>query len=254
MELVTFFLSLHLLAPTVAAQMPLPSMACPGCYELKTQIEENYYSHDDASVRQLLAQSRDLVHRHPAVWHPHYYAALLNVQLGNIVRHADKALAYRHYSDALAHIQVAHERSPTAESTVVLADVYGKLASLKTFKMLYYGSRSKSHLIDAFRMGEGSPKPYLIAGIETMWTPTVFGGGTKRARGFLEDALTKTQDWQEPDRLIVRWATRAEILAHLAQLEILSKRPSQARRYAGQALGLVPDYGFVLRDVLPQLD
>jgi hypothetical protein len=252
--LITVFLSFHLLAPTVAAQMPPPSMACPGCCELKTQIEENYFSHDEVSARRLLARSRDLAHRHPAAWHPHYYAALLNVQLGNIVRHADKALAYGHYADALGHIQVAHERSPTAESTVVLADVYGKLASLKTFKMLYFGSRSKSFLIDAFRMGERSPKPHLIAGIETMWTPSVFGGGKKRARGFLEDALTKAQDWCEPDRLVVRWATRAEILAHLAQLEILSKRPSQARSYAAQALALVPDYGFVLRDILPQLD
>ncbi len=247
------FFSLHLLVLTVAAQMPT-SVGCPGCYELKTHIEANYFSHDEASVRYLLAQSRDLVDQHPAAWHPHYYAGLINVQLGNIVRHDDKDMAYRHYTDALAHMLVAHERSPTAEITIVLADVYGKLASLKTFKMLYYGSRSKSHLIDAFRMDEHSPKACLVAGIEMMWTPIIFGGSTKRARRFLEKALTAAPDWREPDRLIVRWATRAEIFAHLAQLEILCKRPSQARHYATQALSLVPDYGFVLRDVLPQLN
>ena len=147
---ITAFSSLHLLVLTVAAQMPA-SMACPECYELKTQIEANYFSHDEASVRCLLARSRDLIDRHPAAWHPHYYAGLICIQLGNIARHDDKAMAYRHFTDALAHMIVAHERSPTAECAIVLADVYGKLASLKTFKMLYYGSRSKSYLIDAFR-------------------------------------------------------------------------------------------------------
>lgn len=250
---ITVFFSLHLLVLTAAAQMPT-SVPCSECYKLKIQIEENYFSYDEASIRRLLDQSRDLVDQHPTHWHPHYYAGLINVQLGNIVRYYDKNMAYRHYTDALAHIQVAHERSPTNESSAVLADVYGKLASLKTFKMLFFGSRSKSHLIDAFRMGENSPKACLVAGIEMMWTPTILGGGTKRARRFLEKALTAASDWRETDRLIVQWATQAEILAHLAQLEILCKNPSQARYYATQALSLVPDYGFVLRDVLPQLN
>jgi hypothetical protein len=250
---ITVLFSIHLLVMTVAAQMPT-SEDCPGCDELKIQIEENYFSHDEASARRLLARSRDLVEQYPADWHPHYYAGLINVQMGNIVRHYDKDTAYRNYTAALTHMQVAHDLSPTAESAVVLADVYGKLASLKTVKMLYYGSRSKSYLIDAFQMGEGNPKACLVAGIEIMWTPTFFGGSTKRARRFLEKALTAASDWREPDRLIVNWATQAEIFAHLAQLEILCKRPTQARYYATQALSLVPDYGFVRRDVLPQLN
>jgi len=251
---ITAFFSFHLTGLTVTAEMQ-PSSVCPECYSLKTQIESAYFSHDGASVRRLLVQSRNLIDQHPGAWHPHYYAGLINVQLGNIERPDNRDRAYQHYTDALAHMQVVQERWPSAESTIVLADVYGKLASLKTFKMLYYGNLSKNRLMDAFRMGdERSPKPYLIAGIESMWTPIVFGGGTKRARQFLEKALAATLNWQEQDRLIVRWATRAEILAHLAQLEILCKRPSEARQYATQALGLVPDYGFVLRDVLPQLD
>jgi tetratricopeptide (TPR) repeat protein len=247
------FLSFHLLVLTVNAQSPT-SVACAGCYELKKQIEQNYFSHDEVLVRYLLKQSRDLIDQHPADWHPYYYAGMINVQLGNIIRHRNKEMAYQHYADALGHIQIVHERSPSAESTTVLADVYGKLASLKTLKMLYYGSLSKSNLIDAFRMVENSPKACLVAGIEMMWTPIIFGGDTERARRYLEKALAAAPDWREPDRLIVHWATQAEILAHMAQLEILCKRPSQARHYAAQALSIVPDYGFVLRDVLPQLN
>lgn len=252
--MITTFLLFHLIGMTATAEIQKASV-CPECVALKTRIEAAYFSHDEASVHQLLVQSRDLIDQHPRAWYPHYYAGLINIQLGNIERHDNKNMAYQHYTDALAHMLVVQERWPSAESTIVLADVYGKLASLKTFKMLYYGNLSKNRLMDAFRMGdERSPKPYLIAGIESMWTPVIFGGGTKRARQFLEKALAATLDWQEQDQLIVRWATRAEILAHLAQLEILCKRPSEAKHYATQALSLVPDYGFVLRDVLPQIN
>ncbi len=251
---IAVFLSFHLLEMVVTAQMN-PSATCLKCNEIKAQIEANYYSHDETTIQHLLTQVLDLVDQHPAAWHPHYYAGLIYVQLGNIVRYRDKAMAHQYYTDALASIQVAHERSSNAESTIVLADVYGKLASLRTMKMFYYGNLSGIYLRKAFRMADKRcPKPYLIAGIETMWTPVIFGGGKKRARQFLEKALAVAPDWRESDRLIVRWAAQAEIFAHLAQLEILCQRPSQAKHYSALALSLVPDYGFVLRDVLPQLD
>jgi len=153
----------------------------------------------------------------------------------------------------LRHIHAAHALFPNAENTLVLADVYGKLASLKTIKVLYYGSRSKSFLKQAFNLSPRSPKNHLIAGIEIMWTPVIFGGSKKRAREFLDKALVLEKTWQETDPLVVQWATRPEIFAHLAQLEILCDTPDQARRYIDQALHLVPDYGFVHRDILPQL-
>ena len=73
-------------------------------------------------------------------------------------------------------------------------------------------------------------KQVLIAGIETMWTPAFFGGSKKRARKFLNQALALTREWQESDPLVVTWATTPEILAHLAQLEILCGAPDRARQ------------------------
>lgn len=220
---------------------------------LKTRIETHYFSYDENVVRSLLNQALHLIERYPAAWHPRYYAGLINIQMGNICRASDRKKAYRHYRQALAHMQFAHGRSPAAETTIVLADVFGKLASLRTIKMFYYGYQSKRYLMDAFRMDEQSPKNHLLAGIETMWTPAIFGGSKKRSREFLEKALLLETAWRETDGLVVRWATRPEILAHLAQLEILCERPDQAQSYITRALRCVPDYGFVLRDVIPQL-
>ncbi|MFZ5569850.1 MAG: hypothetical protein ACOZF0_05575 [Thermodesulfobacteriota bacterium] len=251
------FICIVLLIPLIgisAHAQEARSIADSDFFELKTRIEANYFSYDEEVIRSLLNQALEQIKQYPADWHPRYYAGLINIQLGNIARAHDIEAAHRHYLKALAHLQAAHEWSPIAENTVVLADVYGKLASLKTLKMLYYGSKSKSYLMDAFKMSEHSPKNYLLAGIESMWTPMIFGGSKKRAREFLSKALELEPAWRETDPLIVRWATPPEILAHQAQLEILCEAPAQAKRYITKALSHIPDYGFVLRDVIPQLN
>jgi tetratricopeptide (TPR) repeat protein len=247
-------LALCLLVPTAAWAQELRPSGEQAFRQVQSQIEALYFSYDAESKQTLLKATATMIEQHPGAWQPDYYAALVNIQLGNLVRVNDHKAAYRYYRNALHHIHAAHARFPNAENTLVLADVYGKLASLKTIKVLYYGSRSKSFLKQAFKLSPRSPKNHLIAGIEIMWTPVIFGGSKKRAREFLDKALVLEKTWQETDPLVVHWATRPEILAHLAQLEILCNTPDQARRYIDQALRLVPDYGFIYRDILPQLD
>lgn len=242
-------------AAVMSVQSQTRPQAADGAFmALKTKIEANYFSHDRAAVLPVLSHALAQIEKHPDALYPHYYAGLINIQLGNIARALDRKAAYAYYQEAVNHLQAAHEHAPNAETAVVLADAYGKLASLKTLKMLYYGSRSKSYLKAAFKYNLRNPKCHLIAGMEIMWTPAIFGGSKKRARTFLNDALALTRDWQESDPLLVSWATAAEILAHLAQLEILCGAPDRARRNANQALRLVPDYAFVHRDILPQLE
>lgn len=223
-------------------------------YRLKIQIEAHFFSYDKNVARSLVDQAQAQIEKYPDAWYPHYYAGLINIKLGNIIRAHSREAAYDYYREALRHLQLAHERSPGAETTIVLADAYGKLASLKTLKMFYYGSKSKSYLMDAFDLSRQSPKNYLLAGIEIMWTPRIFGGSKKRAREFFNQALALEPQWRETDRLIVRWASPPEIFAHLAQLEILSNAPVQAQHYINKALAQIPHYDFVFRDIIPQLE
>ena len=222
--------------------------------QLKRQIEAHYFSYDEAVILDLLDQSQILIQRHPQAWQPYYYAGMIQLQLGNIVRALDRDRACQYYLKALEHIQRVHAISPSPESTIVLSSAYGKLASLKTLKMFYYGSKTKSYMIEAFELNKNSPKVFLMAGIHIMWTPAIFGGSKKRSREFLEKALQLDQNWTESNRFVVRWATPPEIFAHLAQLEILCDAPDKAKHYVAKALDHIPNYGFVTRDVLPQLN
>lgn len=243
----------HLVGISAWAQALRPSRE-PDLRQVKVQIERLYFSYDAQAKQALLKEAAALIEYHPGAWQPNYYAALVNIQLGNIARADNRKAAYQYYRDALRHIHAAHTRFPNAENTLVLADVYGKLASLKTIKVLYYGGRSKTFLKRAFELSPDSPKNHLIAGIEIMWTPVIFGGSKKQAREFLNKALVLEKTWQETDPLTVQWATRPEIFAHLAQLELLCDAPEQARQYIDRALHLVPDFGFVHRDILSQLE
>jgi hypothetical protein len=245
---------LALLVSTSFANGETPPEAQEAFLQLKKQIEAHYFSYDEGAHRQLLGRANGFVKHYPEAWHAHYYAALINIQLGNIVRADRKAEAYRYYHSALRHAQSAHEIAGNAETTVVLAAAYGKLASLRTLKMFYFGAKSKNTMIEAFKMNDHSPKSHLIIGVHTMWTPTVFGGSNDTAREFLEKALALGLDWSENDPLVVRWATSPEILAHLAQLEIFCGAPERAWDYVNAVMALVPQYGFVTRDILPQLN
>ena len=241
------------LAPCSGVAQELSSPAVQDLVAFKMQIEDAWFSYDKSLSQGLLIQARKHIERYPSAWHPHYYAGLINIKLGNIIRATDRDAAYRYYTAALEHVKVAYARSPGVENTIVLADTYGKLASLKTSKMIYFGGKSRSYLIKAFKKNMYSPKNHLLAGIEIMWTPALFGGSKKRARDFLEKALALVPEWQESDRLIVRWATPPEIFAHLAQLEILCDAPDEARDYVDRALQQVSEFDFVLRDIIPQL-
>ena len=243
----------HLAIMTALGQTPVTA-ANEAFITLKTRIEANYFAYDGGVARTLYNDALRQIEKQPDAMYPCYYAGLVSIQLGNIARASDRKGAYRHYLNAVQHLRVAFERVPNAENTIVLANAYGKLASLQTFKMFFYGSRSKSYLEDAFKLTMHSPKNYLIAGIEIMWTPRIFGGSKKKARKFLNKALVLEQQYQESDPYIVRWATSPEIMAYLAQLAVLEGKPEQGLQWAHRALQLVPDYGFVLQDVMPQLE
>nr|MBL0712738.1 hypothetical protein [Desulfobacterales bacterium] len=139
--------------------------------QLKQAIERQYYTYDRDRILPLLNRAQALIRQDGANWYPYYYAGILHVQLGNIARADDKAAAHRYYTLAREHLEVAHRKSTSAETTLWMSAVYGKLASLRTFKMIYYGARSKAFMEDAYAMSRGNPKFFMRAGVHVMHTP-----------------------------------------------------------------------------------
>lgn len=222
--------------------------------QLKQAIEDQYYSYDRDGLQPLVLRARALIDQAPAVWYPHYYAGVLSILWGNITRAGDRDDAYRSYRQAQAFLAKAHAMAPSAETLLWMSAVYGKLASMRTLKMFYYGARSKAFMEEAHALSRGNPKFFMLAGAHMMHTPKLFGGGIERARDFLQRALGYADGWRDTDPLVVRWARPPEIWAHLAQAAVFAGQAPEARRYLGRALDVQPDYGFVIRDIRPQLE
>jgi tetratricopeptide (TPR) repeat protein len=235
-----------------ASERSIPQAAA--FLQLKRAIEQHYYSYDPEWIEPYLARARVLAEMAPAQWYPHYYAGILYIQRGNIIRADDREGAYRAYRQAREHLEAAHRLSPSAETLLWMSAVYGKLASMRTLRMIFYGARSKAFMEEAYALAQDNPKFYMLAGVHMMHTPKLFGGGQARARTFLQRALDLTPNWRETDALVVRWALRPEIWAHLAQAAVFAGDASEARRYFEKALRAQPGFGFVIRDVGPQLD
>jgi tetratricopeptide (TPR) repeat protein len=222
--------------------------------QLKQAIEQHYYSYDPAWIGPYLTRARVLTEMVPAQWYAHYFAGILCILQGNIIRAHDREAAYQAYRQAREHLEAAHRLSPGAETLLWMSAVYGKLASMRTLKMIYYGARSKAFMEEAYALAQDNPKFYMLAGVHMMHTPKLFGGGHQRARTFLRRALDLAPNWQETDALVVRWALRPEIWAYLAQAAVFAGDASEARQYFEKALRAQPGFGFVIRDVGPQLD
>lgn len=86
-----------------------------------------------------------------------------------------------------------------------------------------------------------------------MHTPESFGGDKKWAERLLKSALKLNYKKQKVDDFLIDWATEGEIYAYLAQLEVLREDFPKAKLYIEKALKLVPEYGFVLYDLIPQM-
>lgn len=232
---------------------PIPKKLFTTFFNLKTDIEANYFSYDQNIHLSLLKTANQLVEEFPTSWYPIYYSGIEYLLLGNIIRAYDKGAAFKCYTDALKRFETIMTMHPSDEIQTLISFTYGKLASLQTYKMIYFGFKSKSHMIEAFEKYPDNPKRYLVAAIHLMYTPKIFGGSKGKSKKLLNQALALNKEWLQPDTLLIRWATDTEIKAHLAQLEILTDNHSKACSVVQEVLRAEPDYGFIKRDIIPQL-
>ena len=123
--LVGIFLIGFALIPELVGATEPASLSYQELVAVKNQIEDHWFSYDKTATQNLLDQVLKQIEKDPVDWHPHYYAGLVNIKLGNIWRADDKDAAYTNYTAALAHLQIAYDRFPGVENTIVLADAYG---------------------------------------------------------------------------------------------------------------------------------
>ncbi|MFC2131041.1 hypothetical protein ACFLSQ_06365 [Bacteroidota bacterium] len=221
--------------------------------KLKKRIEKAYYSFDVKLLSSLLKYSQSSEKKYKSSWYPQYYSGIICLQIGKILYLPNPDKAYAYFDKSIDYFFEAKEKKYNAELAALISAAYGKISSLSTIKAIYYGIKARNYIYDANELDSINTEVYLIAATHLMHTPESFGGDKIWAEDLLKKALKLNYTKERKNGLTINWAEEPEIYAYLAQLEILSGNKDKAQLYIDKALELVPDYGFVLFDLVPQL-
>jgi hypothetical protein len=221
--------------------------------KLKNKIESKYYTFDSKGQEMILSKVENLI-RSDTSWQLKYYSGFLHISIGKIYYNIDSDIAYDHFDDAVDRLLEIPECSRSAEVKALLSSAYGKKSSLSTFQAIILGIKAKSWIEEAFEMDNNNQKVLLTAAVHLMHAPAAFGGDKDRARELLLKCLKLNAKQSLSESVNIHWAEDAEIYAYLAQLEILLENKAKAKEYMKTALKFQASYGFVIKDLKPQLE
>ena len=129
----------------------------------------------------------------PKNWYAQYYTALAHLEIANfsgknIDDYCDKAEIYLNKAIQL--------EKNNAENYILKAYLLStRIKENPMLRGMKYGKESKQQLEIALKLDSKNPRYYYIKGMGMYNTPSMFGGGSKKAKPFLEKAfeLYKTQ-------------------------------------------------------------
>jgi tetratricopeptide (TPR) repeat protein len=156
----------------------------------------------------------------------------------------------------LATAQTKLEQSlaaqPMAETHALLANVLGQLIGVNPANGPTLGPRVQQEMNAAVSMGANNPRVWLLRGIQSLYTPAQYGGGTDIAESQVNKAIELFAT-DAPARPAPSWG-KAEAYVWLGQILQKENKLGDARKAYNQALALQPNYPWVIYSLLPSLD
>lgn len=137
-------------------------------------------------------------------WLPSYYASYCNLLAGLVSQNKENNDLY--WDHALS--QIAHADS-LSENNSEIYTIKGYIEFMKMsvdpMNRLPFMQKSSASLQKAIELNLENPRPYLVQGQNTFYTPTAFGGGKAAAKPFLEKAATKFANFKPESQIAPDW-------------------------------------------------
>ncbi len=145
-------------------------------------------------------------------WLPIYYASYCNLVAGLISK--DKELQDQYWDHAL--LQIAHADSLSENNS----EIYTVKGYIEFMKMsvdprarMSFMQKASMSLEKAIALNPENPRPYLVQGQNTFYTPAAFGGGKAAAKPLLEKAVAKFSNFKPESMIAPGWGKeRAQTL------------------------------------------
>ena len=209
-----------------------------------TQLEE---------VIKLEDRFRSVPDDHPRVAYARYYAGLANYRLNTIFQTLSKDRRKKHLNEAAKMLEAAVETKPDfPDAQALLASVYGIKAS-GFFSGMKYGPMSQNAMEKALKQGPENPRVRMLNGVGLLNKPSMVGGSVTGAIEEFKRAAELFTVYDTENPLLPEWG-HAENYAWLGQAYKENGEPEKAREAYEQALEINPDYGWVVKELMPELE
>ena len=140
-------------------------------------------------------------------WLPIYYAAYAN--LYSALTSPDRSAQDAMYDKVLEQVGKA-EAIDANNSEILALKGYAQFMKMSVDPPARLGliGEANAALAKAKAINPANPRPYLILGQNTFYTPEAFGGGKSKAKPMLEEAAQKYTDFESKDALAPHWGEK----------------------------------------------
>lgn len=119
---------------------------------------------------------------------PYYYAALTKVNAGRNMKAAKDITQAANEADSLLAKAIAINKTTTSEFETIRGMVFGIRMNAEPDKFMQYGPAGSAAFGKAIAMDTTNPRPLMMLGVNTFYTPEQFGGGKKKAAAMIAKA------------------------------------------------------------------
>ena len=216
-------------------------------------IQQGFNQGDIAPLRKARGLLLGQLAADPSSASVHTWVAVAAWRAVPLLARTDKDAARRICDEGLEHADAALESAPDMGLALALkAALQGLSIQFNGAAAMTLGPAMAENMGRAVGMSPADPRIQLLDGINTLYTPSFFGGGPEKALVKLHRALELFAA-EAPDKSGERWGhDDAHVWAGRAEAK--RENFAAARRHYVEALAINPNHGWVKNTLLPEVD
>jgi hypothetical protein len=183
---------------------------------------------DVAALKDLSAAFERIADAEKTQWLPYYYAALAQVNAGNMLMTANGGVSFSNNSDKTDPIadkaeELLNKAEALTKNNSEIFVVRKMIASLRLMgdpmsRYMTYGPEGAQALESAKKLNAGNPRIYYLEGIDKLYTPEQYGGSKEEAKKLFEESLKKFESFKPETNLHPNWG-KNQITYFLSQIK-----------------------------------
>ena len=148
-----------------------------------------------------------LMNEHPSKWEPAFHAAFSYIRMTFKQKGlCDAQDAYLERSKTLLEEAKSRGMNDESEYLALLAYWYQAHISVSPkIRGMRNASKTTNLMEEAMELNPANPRPYLLMGMQLIFTPRVLGGGEKKGCGYLKTAKEKYENFQLSSSIAPNW-------------------------------------------------